>query len=64
MYVCICHGITEQQIKESTVDGASSMKCLKTQLAIASTCGKCSHVAKMILDESLLALAEEAKAVA
>ncbi|QDP02739.1 (2Fe-2S)-binding protein [Thalassotalea sp. PS06] len=64
MYVCICHGITEQQIKESTLEGASSMKCLKTQLAVASTCGKCSQVAKMVLDESLYDLAEEAQAVA
>ncbi|TKB46302.1 (2Fe-2S)-binding protein [Thalassotalea mangrovi] len=64
MYVCICHGITEQQIKDSTAEGASSMRCLKTQLAIASTCGKCSQVAKMVLDESLLDLAVEAKAVA
>lgn len=64
MYVCICHGITEQQIKESTFEGASSMKCLRTQLAVASCCGKCSPVAKMVLDESLIALAEEAKAVA
>ncbi|TLU65271.1 bacterioferritin [Thalassotalea litorea] len=64
MYVCICHGITEQQIKESTLEGASSMRCLRTQLAVASSCGKCSPVAKMVLDESLLALAEEAQAVA
>lgn len=64
MYVCICHGVTDKKIEASIEEGATTMKQLSTQLGVASQCGKCARVTKKILNEKLLALAENAAQVA
>ena len=53
MYVCICKGITEQDIKNSVVEGAASVRDLYRELALGSQCGKCVSFAKQILGNEL-----------
>lgn len=52
MYVCICHGVTDRQIREAVCDGVASMRALRQELGVASNCGRCAPYAKQILDES------------
>lgn len=49
MYVCICKGITEQQIKTCAEQGASSLRDLYRELAVGSQCGKCVSAARQVL---------------
>ncbi|MEM9102534.1 MAG: bacterioferritin-associated ferredoxin [Pseudomonadota bacterium] len=53
MYVCLCMGITDKQVKQAVKDGASSMRDLNKQLGVSSQCGKCGLTAKRLLKECL-----------
>jgi bacterioferritin-associated ferredoxin len=52
MYVCVCKGITDRQIKAAIADGASSLGQLRKALGVATQCGKCSVMTREILDEA------------
>lgn len=54
MYVCICKGITDHQIRAAARDGAVSMRSLNRELGVASQCSKCSRHAREVLREALL----------
>ena len=53
MYVCICKGITDTQIRAAVEDGASSFGEVKNTLGVASQCGKCGILTREIVRESL-----------
>ena len=53
MYICICHGITDHQIRDCVKDGARTMCDLRGQLGVATQCGSCECSAMQILDETL-----------
>jgi len=53
MYVCICKGITDTQIRAAIAAGASSMRELRNTLGVASQCGKCGVLARDIVRDSL-----------
>ena len=58
MYVCLCKGITDTQIRAAVADGASSLREVNSALGVASQCGKCGITARDIVRESLDDLAE------
>lgn len=58
MYVCICKGITDTQIRAAVQDGASSLRDVSHSLGVASQCGKCGIMAREIVRESLHDMAE------
>ena len=58
MYVCICKGITDTQIRAAVQDGASSLRDVHSALGVASQCGKCGIIARDIVRDSLNDLAE------
>lgn len=43
MYVCLCHGVTEQHIRESTYT--------LEELGVGLRCGLCLDAAKKIMEE-------------
>ncbi len=53
MYVCICKGITDTQLRAAVQDGASSLRDVRNTLGVASQCGKCSMLTRDIVRESL-----------
>ena len=53
MYVCVCKGITDTQIRSAVQDGASSLREVRNTLGVATQCGKCGILARQILRESL-----------
>ncbi len=61
MYVCICKGITDTQIRAAVQDGASSLREVNSSLGVASQCGKCGIMARDIVRESLNDLAESSQ---
>ena len=48
MYVCLCKGITDTQIRAAVEDGASSLREVRTTLGVASQCGKCGILTREI----------------
>ncbi|RMA79998.1 (2Fe-2S)-binding protein [Umboniibacter marinipuniceus] len=41
MFVCVCAGITQQQINNAVTRGARTVDQLRSQLNVASGCGMC-----------------------
>ncbi len=53
MYVCVCKGITDHQIKDAIYAGATTLGKLRKALGVASQCGKCTCLTRELIDETL-----------
>lgn len=53
MYVCLCRGITDQDIKDAVENGASSYRELREQLDLGTCCGRCAPEARAVLNDAL-----------
>ncbi|MGS0827056.1 bacterioferritin-associated ferredoxin [Shewanella sp. 0m-8] len=53
MYVCLCHAITDTQIKEAVSQGDSSLADVKRRLGVADQCGKCTKMATQIIQRQV-----------
>ena len=53
MYVCLCNGITDREIRQSVHEGASSLQDLQDGLGVASQCGQCACLAQEIIDHTV-----------
>lgn len=60
MYVCVCKGITDREVRQAIRLGASTLEDLRNSLGVASQCGQCAGCARDLLAEesTTLALAE------
>ena len=57
MYVCLCHGVTEQQIREVAQAGCRSVSELTMRTGAGSCCGSCLDTAAALMDEAQAAKA-------
>lgn len=55
MYVCICHGITDRQVREAIDRGARKLRDLRQELGLCTDCGKCGPCARELLQASAVA---------
>jgi bacterioferritin-associated ferredoxin len=52
MYVCICAGVTDRQIKQAAREGACSVDQLATCLGVGTVCGCCREMAQELLGQA------------
>jgi len=52
MYVCVCNGVTENDIRQAAADGVRSMSELRMATGCSGSCGRCAEMAKYILSET------------
>lgn len=52
MYVCICNGVTDRQIREAAEAGCASLPELTMRTGVGATCGTCLVLAGEILEET------------
>ena len=52
MYVCLCHGVTDREIRGAADSGVNSMRQLGKELGVGTQCGRCACTAREILRES------------
>ena len=52
MYVCICHGVTDQDIRNAADAGCGSLAELTMRTGLGSGCGTCGEFAREILDDA------------
>ena len=57
MYVCLCRGITDQDIKDAMQNGAQSYREVRDMLDLGTCCGRCAPEAKAIISEELSSIA-------
>lgn len=53
MYVCLCQGVTDGQIREAIYEGCCSYREVREATGVATQCGKCACVAKQVVRETL-----------
>lgn len=52
MYVCVCHAVTDRQIREAAQGGARTLKDLRRDLGVTRDCGRCASCAHDCLQEA------------
>ncbi|MEO1036419.1 MAG: bacterioferritin-associated ferredoxin [Pseudomonadota bacterium] len=52
MYVCICHAITDSDIRNAAANGVRSVNELSARLGVATGCGSCADMAQTLLDSA------------
>lgn len=57
VYVCICNGVTDHDIRQAAEAGCRTMTELTMRTGAGSTCGSCIEMATAILDETHARLA-------
>jgi bacterioferritin-associated ferredoxin len=50
VYVCICNGVTERQIREAAENGCRTVAELTMRTGCGATCGTCLDTAVAVLD--------------
>ena len=51
VYVCICNGVTEQQVRDAADAGCASVAELTMRTGAGGNCGGCVDLAAELLDE-------------
>jgi len=52
VYVCICNGVTERDIREAAAAGCASMTELTMRTGAGANCGCCVEMATQVLAEA------------
>ena len=60
MYICLCKGVTDHQIRAAIAEGACSMRDLRAALDVANQCGKCGRDCKSLLNEAAVSSSQTA----
>lgn len=53
MYVCVCNGVTDTQIRQACDEGVTTFSALQKQLKVATCCGRCRDHANSVVEEHL-----------
>jgi len=54
VYICICNGITENQVRDAVFKhGAKRVGHVTKQLGACNQCGKCVSATQQVIDECL-----------
>ena len=53
MYVCLCKGITDSQIRDAVNGGAESLREVRNELGVMTGCGKCATQTREIVKSTL-----------
>ena len=54
MYVCVCHAVSDRQIRDAVDHGARSLFEVQCQLPVGACCGRCEDTASKVVSEHLL----------
>lgn len=64
MYVCICNGVTDRDIRAAAAHGCRGLPELTMRTGCGATCGSCVEAAVQLLDEEAAKSAARAQAIA
>ncbi len=49
MYICVCNGVTEHDIRQCAESGVCTFSALQGELGVGAGCGQCRKEVKNIL---------------
>ena len=53
MYICLCNGVTDKQIRRAVQQGAHSFDAIQGQLEVGLCCGQCRDSTEQLIEETL-----------
>lgn len=53
MYVCLCKGVTDGQIRAEVEEGAATLREVSRRLGVATQCGKCAGCARQVIRDAV-----------
>lgn len=56
MYICLCKGITDSQIRTAVAEGLTNYRELRSALGLSTQCGKCGMQAKEVFNDALASI--------
>jgi len=62
MYICLCHGITDRQIRRAVEQGCSTLGDVQQQLPVGGCCGRCEPAARELIREHATQAAQRTEA--
>ncbi|TCM71006.1 bacterioferritin-associated ferredoxin [Acinetobacter calcoaceticus] len=57
MYVCLCRGITDQDIQDAVANGSESFREVRDLLDLGTCCGRCVPEARALINSELAEIA-------
>ncbi|UXH77548.1 (2Fe-2S)-binding protein [Roseateles amylovorans] len=57
MIVCLCHRVSDRDIRRSVAEGVHNFDVLQDDTKVAAACGSCHDCAREVFDEALQACA-------
>jgi bacterioferritin-associated ferredoxin len=51
MYVCLCHGVTDEEVKQSVAKGNRTLRQVSQHLKVGTGCGTCTDYARCLVKE-------------
>ena len=60
MYVCVCHAVTDKDIRKAVDGGARSLFDVQNELPVGSCCGRCEDTAESVVNEYLRSQSRDA----
>ncbi|CAG8999821.1 MAG: Bacterioferritin-associated ferredoxin [Candidatus Celerinatantimonas neptuna] len=58
MFVCLCQGITDTQIRQAVRQGQVTFSQIKRELNVAMQCGRCRKMTQHIINQEIEAQAD------
>ncbi len=54
MFVCVCHAVTDREIREAVERGVADVDQLEELYGVGSGCGSCRVMAQQIVDAHMI----------
>ncbi|MBV6422462.1 MAG: hypothetical protein NAOJABEB_00243 [Steroidobacteraceae bacterium] len=51
MYICVCHAVSDRDLRKAVDNGASSFYDVQCRLPVGSCCGRCESTAREFVEE-------------
>jgi bacterioferritin-associated ferredoxin len=53
MYICLCQGVTDRDIRRAVEQGATTFREVQEQLGVSTQCGSCELMARSVVAETM-----------
>jgi bacterioferritin-associated ferredoxin len=53
VFICVCNGVTEKQIRDAVSSGTSDLAQLQARLGVGAGCGTCAGFAQQVIAETI-----------
>lgn len=53
MFICLCHSVTDREVREAVCSGATSLSDVSEKLGVGKCCGACFRATQEVIEQTL-----------